>query len=64
MPLNAFFSVFDVERHDDTSLLPRQLFDMLSKWPFSNDSAMAGIARTAPVADVSAAQCEKAPKLR
>ncbi|WP_140445572.1 MULTISPECIES: hypothetical protein [Bifidobacterium] len=64
MPFNAFFSVFGVERHDDASLLPRQLFDMLSKWLFSNDSAMAGIARTAPAADVSAAQREKSPKLR
>ncbi|KAA8815927.1 hypothetical protein EMB92_08245 [Bifidobacterium callitrichos] len=64
VPFNAFFSVFGVERHDDTSLLPRRLFDVLSKWLFSNDSAMAGIARTAPVADLSAVQREKPPKLR
>ncbi|WP_146143650.1 hypothetical protein [Bifidobacterium callitrichos] len=64
MPLNAFFSVFGVERHDDASLPPCQLFDMLSKWLFSNDSAMAGIPRAVLAADISAAQREKAPKSR
>ncbi|WP_140444548.1 MULTISPECIES: hypothetical protein [unclassified Bifidobacterium] len=64
MPLNAFFGVFGVERHDDTSLPPHRLFDTLSKWLFSNDSAMASIPRTAPAADASAVEREKPPKSR
>ncbi|WP_146143634.1 hypothetical protein [Bifidobacterium callitrichos] len=64
MPLNAFFSVFGVERHGDASLSPHHLFDMLSKWLFFNDSAIVGISRAVLAADVSAAQREKAPKSR
>ncbi|WP_152600309.1 hypothetical protein [Bifidobacterium callitrichos] len=64
MPLNAFFSIFGVERHDDASLPPHRLFDMLSKWLFSSDSATASISRTVSAADLSAAQREKTPKSR
>ncbi|WP_146143621.1 hypothetical protein [Bifidobacterium callitrichos] len=64
MPLNAFFGDFGVEWHDDASLPPHRLFDMLSKWPFSNDSAIANIAVAAPAAVLSATQRGKPPKLR
>ncbi|WP_140445475.1 MULTISPECIES: hypothetical protein [Bifidobacterium] len=64
MPLNAFFGDFCIERHDDTSLPPHRLFDILSKRPFSNDPAITGIARAATAADLSAAQREKTPKSR
>ncbi|WP_152600333.1 MULTISPECIES: hypothetical protein [Bifidobacterium] len=64
MPLNAIFVDFGVERHDDTSLLPRRRFDMLSKRLFSNDSAIASIPKTASAAALSAVQRKKSPKLR
>ncbi|WP_140445302.1 MULTISPECIES: hypothetical protein [unclassified Bifidobacterium] len=64
MPLNAFFGDFGVEWHDDASLPPHHLVDVLSKGLFSNDFEIAGIAVAAPAADVSATQREKSPKSR
>ncbi|WP_140445308.1 MULTISPECIES: hypothetical protein [unclassified Bifidobacterium] len=64
VPFNVFFTDFGVEWHDDASLPPHHLFDVLSKGPFSNDFEIASIAVAAPAAVLSATQRGKSPKSR